>query len=105
VTAVVGKTAKQMNEEHQAWVDAQPRTAGCAFCGWSFEATDRAEADQAFAAHRQAEHPETLGRRSRRRRSGTFLLGARTAREDELRSRELAARVAADHARKAAARS
>jgi hypothetical protein len=53
------KTMGQINRELQEVHDAQPATARCAWCPWTFEGT-AAEARDAFAFHKSSAHPDKV---------------------------------------------
>lgn len=64
------KTSAELRAESEARRDAQPMSTRCAVdgCGWTITATAGECRDEA-AAHRQAAHPELVGRRTERKQS------------------------------------
>jgi hypothetical protein len=84
-----GKLASEMQAEEVAWRDSQPIVTSCAFCGWSFDGT-AVEGRMAALRHREAEHPEAIVKRRRRKGVSSKRSGLRTEAENEQAQRDRA---------------
>lgn len=52
----IEKKVGETNDEHRAWLDAQPVRTGCGLCEWAFEGT-AAEGRAVAREHRETSHP------------------------------------------------
>jgi len=63
---ITGKSAKEMRAERQAYFDAQPLTARCAFCAWEITLS-AGEAIVMARSHRAVHHPDLAAPKKRDR--------------------------------------